>query len=123
MKNALMLAALVVMSAKCCCFSSASSAFAADAPTTREAALAGSVTFQIKGMSCPMCIFGVKKQLKMLSGVAAASVNYKAGTGLISLKPGARIKSEDIRKAVKKAGFEATDIKSASATTPGASPK
>lgn len=122
MKNTLMITALAV-SAQCCCATSSGSAHAADAPTAQEAELSGAVTFQIKGMSCPICVFGVKKQLKKLPGVATASVSYKAGTGLISLKPGARIKPEDIRKAVKKAGYEATEIRAVSAAVPGTAPK
>lgn len=122
MKNALMMTALAV-STQCCCVTSSGSAYAAGTPTVQEAALSGSVTFRIEGMSCPMCVFGVKKQLKTLPGVATVSVSYKAGTGLIALKPGARIKPEDIRKAVKKAGYEVTDIKPAPTATPGTPPK
>ncbi|MBI2787340.1 MAG: heavy-metal-associated domain-containing protein [Elusimicrobia bacterium] len=121
MKNALMIAALAV-SAHCCCAASSGSAHAADAPAAQEAELSGAVTFQIKGMSCPVCVFGVKKQLKKLPGVATVSVSYKAGTGLISLKPGVRVKPEDIRRAVKKAGYEAVGIKTTTEETPSVSP-
>jgi copper chaperone CopZ len=118
MNNALIVAGLVLMSAKCCCVASHNQAFAADAPMAQEAKLSGRVMFQIKGMTCPVCIYGVKKQLKKIPGVITASVDYKAGTGLITLKPGAQVMPEDVRKAIKKAGFDASNIRPATTAMP-----
>lgn len=80
------------------------------ATQAEPAKLSESVLVRIKGMSCPMCTFGFKRRLKKLPGAEAVRLDHKAGTALITLKRGNKISPEDIRKAVKDAGFEAIEI-------------
>jgi copper chaperone CopZ len=90
-----------------------SPAFAAGTAETTQAEpakLSEAVLVRIKGMSCPLCTFGFKGRLKKLPGVSAVRLDYKAGTALITLKRGAQISPDEIRKAVKDAGFEALEI-------------
>ncbi|MBI5246250.1 MAG: heavy-metal-associated domain-containing protein [Elusimicrobia bacterium] len=80
------------------------------AAQAESAKLSGAVIVRIKGMSCPMCTFGFKKRLKKLPGAETVRLDYKAGTALITLLRDAQISPDDIRKAVKDAGFEAVEI-------------
>ncbi len=82
----------------------------ADSAQAEPAKLSEAVLVRIKGMSCPLCTFGFKGRLKKLPGVSAVRLDYKAGTALLTLKRGAQISPDEIRKAVKDAGFEALEI-------------
>lgn len=82
----------------------------ADSAQAEPAKLSGAVIVRIKGMSCPLCTFGFKRRLKKLPGAEAVRLDYKAGTALITFKRGAQISPDDIRNAVKDAGFEAIEI-------------
>lgn len=65
--------------------------------------------FTVEGMSCSACSSSVERAVSRLDGVNSASVNLLAKTMLCDFDEG-RIKSEDIIKAVSKAGFEAFEI-------------
>jgi len=72
--------------------------------------ISGAVIVRMKGMSCPMCTFDFNRRLKKLPGAEAVRLDYKAGTVLITLKRGAHIGPDEVRKVVKDAGFEAIEI-------------
>ena len=68
------------------------------------------VLVNIDGLACPFCAFGVEKHLKKVAGVKTVQVNLGEGTANLTLNPGAEVTGEQIRQAVKKAGFQASEI-------------
>lgn len=83
---------------------------------SRPKPLRGDVLVRIAGMACPFCAYGVEKHLKALPGVASARVNLGEGSAILELISGRKISDEDIRQAIQKAGFKASEIKDISAT-------
>ena len=81
--------------------------------TTASASAAGGekIVMEIKGMTCPFCAQGVKKQIRKLSGVQSVKVSSKKGQAVVITKPGARVSDAALRKAVIKAGFKPREIK------------
>jgi copper chaperone CopZ len=73
------------------------------------------VDIQVKGMSCPFCVYGVEKRLKGLPGVDSASVDLKLSRARIVMQPGQEPDLEKIRKAITDAGFTPGEV---SAGTP-----
>ena len=69
------------------------------------------ILVRIEGMSCPFCAYGIEKHLKALKGVSEARVNLGESTAALTLQPGRKVSSEEIREAVEKAGFKANEIK------------
>lgn len=65
--------------------------------------------FTVEGMSCSACSSSVERAVSRLDGVNSASVNLLAKTMICDFDED-RIKSEDIIRAVSKAGFEAFEI-------------
>jgi len=68
------------------------------------------VSVHIDGLACPFCAFGIEKHLKKVDGVKKVLVNLGEGTANLTLNPGAEVTGEQIRQAVKKAGFKASEI-------------
>ena len=74
--------------------------------TTQPAqAEVSNVVVSVGGLSCPFCAYGVEKKLKGVHGVKRVKVNLKSGTATLVLTDGKLPSTEEIRKAVKKAGF------------------
>ncbi len=71
----------------------------------------GDILVRVSGMACPFCAYGIEKHLKALPGVKSARVNLGEGTAVLVLEPGRRVSDEEIRRAVQKAGFKASEIK------------
>lgn len=69
------------------------------------------VYVEIKGMACPFCVQGVEKHLKKLDGVEGVSTSLEKGETIMHLKPGASVSEEQVRAAVKDAGFSAGKIR------------
>ncbi|MDE2142668.1 MAG: cation transporter [Elusimicrobia bacterium] len=76
----------------------------------------GDVLVRVSGMACPFCAYGIEKHLKALPGVSSARVNLGEGTAVLDLVPGQKVPDDEIRQAVQKAGFKASEIKDISAT-------
>jgi len=72
--------------------------------------LKDNVLVHIEGLACPFCAFGIEKHLKKVDGVKKVQVNLGEGTAHLTLKPGAEVTEEQVRQAVKKAGFKASEI-------------
>ncbi len=70
---------------------------------------------QVKGMSCPFCVYGVEKSLKRLPGVDSASVDLKQSRARIVMQPDQEPDLERIRQAITDAGFTPGEV---SAGTP-----
>lgn len=62
-------------------------------------------TFQVDGLACPFCAYGIEKQLNAIDGVAAVAIDIKTGTVRITLRAGATLDEMTAGKAVKAAGF------------------
>ena len=66
---------------------------------------------RIDGMACPFCAYGVEKHLRKLEGVETASVQLGAGTVALTIAPEKHLTFWQIKEAVEKAGFKASEIK------------
>lgn len=69
-------------------------------------ASAESYKLGVDGLACPLCTFGIEKQLKKLPGVAAVTTDLDSSTVTVTTPPGTKIARPQIDKAVKKAGFK-----------------
>ena len=59
----------------------------------------------VKGMSCPFCVYNVENKLKALDGVQTATVNLKSGRARIQMQAGQQADPEQLRQAVIDSGF------------------
>lgn len=82
---------------------------------------AHAVDIQVSGMTCPFCVYGVKKKLEELPGVAKAQVNLDKKMARITPKPGQELDLDRIRGAIAEAGFTPGKVLSGEAT--GGNPK
>lgn len=74
-------------------------------------------TMQIKGMTCTACARASERAVKKLAGVADANVNF--ATEKLTLEfDDEKVSLADIKGAVKKAGYEAVEIKAEVAEPP-----
>lgn len=90
----------------------ASVASTADAPRR--------VVITVKGLACPFCVYGLEKHLRKLPGAVAVQVDLEKGKATVDLAEDSKATEEDIRKAVKKAGFTVDRIEwQDSRSTPG----
>ena len=64
----------------------------------------------VKGLACPFCVYGLEKHLRKLPGAAAVRVDLGKGEATIDLAADSKVTEEQIRKAVKNAGFTADRI-------------
>lgn len=73
--------------------------------------------FIVEGMSCSACSAAVERAVSRVEGVNRASVNLLAKTMICDIDE-KKVTSEDIVKAVSKAGFEASEIAEEKKETP-----
>ncbi len=76
--------------------------------------LAGAQTkyvIQVKGLTCPFCAYGLEKKLKKVKGVESVSIDLEKDLATVTARPGVLVKEADLRKAVKKAGFQLASLK------------
>lgn len=66
---------------------------------------ANTVCYEVFGMDCPGCQSALEKQIKKIDGVANAKASYKNKEVVITLKPNAKAKEEEIHSRIKKANF------------------
>lgn len=76
-----------------------------------ERPAARTVIVQVEGLACPFCVYGLERQFGRLKGVERADVDLGEGKATLRLKPGAKVTEAQIREAVRKAGFKASEIK------------
>ncbi len=77
------------------------------------------VDIQVSGMTCPFCVYGVKKQLEKLPGVARAQVSLEKKLARITPRPGQTLDMKAIRKAITDAGFTPGKVLSAGGAAGG----
>ena len=68
------------------------------------------ITVHVKGLSCPFCVLGIEKRLKAISSVATISSNWGKGEMYVKLKAGRSVSDDDLRRAIKRAGFTLGEI-------------
>src|SRR5438093_4376411 len=97
----------------------------------REAPVADAVAggtavseFTITGMNCNNCARHVTEAIQSVPGVTSAVVRLEEGRATVRWQPGALAQPENIVRAVKEAGYEATPIfeKTCHAQPSGSSP-
>jgi len=59
----------------------------------------------VQGMQCPFCAYGIKKHLAKLPGVTRVDVELARNQAIVTFAPDAEASDEQIRQAVRKAGF------------------
>ncbi|MFQ5685249.1 MAG: heavy-metal-associated domain-containing protein [Candidatus Scalindua sp.] len=67
----------------------------------------GEVVLNVEGMTCGACENAVKAQLLKVDGVKDASADCKKGKAVVKVE-GDKVKTDELIKAVKKAGFTAS---------------
>ena len=69
------------------------------------AAQADTMEIPIQGMTCPFCADGLHKKLGKLPGVEKAEVSLKLKKARLTLKEGASVDQETIKKTIIDSGF------------------
>lgn len=64
----------------------------------------------VKGLACPFCVYGLEKHLRKLPGATRVQVDLGKGKATVDFAADSKVSDEDIRKAVKNAGFTADRI-------------
>lgn len=70
----------------------------------------------IDGLACPLCTFGIEKQLKKVKGVTAVETDLASSTVLVTTPNGRPVERAALERAVKKASFS---IRSFEVVIPG----
>ena len=70
-----------------------------------SAAQAETLEIPIQGMTCPFCADGLHKKLGKLPGVEKAEVSLKLKKARLTLKEGANVDQETIKKTIIDSGF------------------
>lgn len=68
------------------------------------------IVMQVDGLTCPFCSFGLEKKLLALDATEAVEIKLSEGVVHIALKPAEALTDDELRKAVKDAGFTAGQI-------------
>jgi periplasmic mercuric ion binding protein len=68
------------------------------------------VTIGVEGLACPICAYGLEKRLRKIDAIDLISVHIKDGEVRIALKEDSQVNEEQLREAVKDAGFTLTAI-------------
>ncbi|MEW5707516.1 MAG: heavy-metal-associated domain-containing protein [Pseudomonadota bacterium] len=64
-----------------------------------------SYRLQVDGLACPFCAYGIEKKLRALDGVDKVKVDLEGGQVVVTMKDGATLAEDTVRRAVKDAGF------------------
>ena len=68
------------------------------------------LTVKIGGMTCPSCAASVEDQFEKLDAVDSVDISLTKGTAIVTLKEGKDLKEDDVKNAVKNAGFKAIEV-------------
>ncbi|MGH7943842.1 MAG: heavy-metal-associated domain-containing protein [Opitutaceae bacterium] len=66
---------------------------------------------QVKGLACPFCVQGLEKHLKKIPGVAGVTTSLEKGEVVVHIEDPQKVTEDELRKAVKNAGFTAGTIR------------
>lgn len=64
----------------------------------------------VKGMQCPFCAYGIRKHLAKLPGADKVEVELAKSRAIVTFAPDATVTDEQIRHAIRKAGFTPGEI-------------
>ncbi len=59
----------------------------------------------VKGLACPFCVHGLKKQLVRLPGARKVEVSLASSQAVITFDAASKVTDQQIAAAVRKAGF------------------
>lgn len=65
----------------------------------------------IDGLSCPFCVWGLRQQMKGIKAIDELEVSLKKSMVRFILKENSPLSIEEIKDAVKKAGFSVRDVR------------
>ncbi len=65
----------------------------------------------VSGMACPFCAYGIEKKLKTLPGATDVKVNLEGGLATFAAPKGKGPTPQQVRQAVKNAGFTLGELK------------
>ena len=68
------------------------------------------LTVKIDGMTCPSCAASVENQFEKLDAVNSVDISLTKGIAIVTLKEGKDLKEDDVKNAVKNAGFKAIEV-------------
>ncbi len=71
----------------------------------------------IKGMTCPFCVYSLEKELGKLSEVEEVLISLKSNKARLTLKEGAHIDSDTLQEVVLKTGFTPGEVRDVSDET------
>jgi copper chaperone CopZ len=66
---------------------------------------AGTRVYEVFGMNCPGCHGGLEKLVKKISSVQEAKANWQKKQLVVTTRPEAELKDEDIYDAIRRANF------------------
>jgi copper chaperone CopZ len=69
-----------------------------------------SVVLTVQGMSCPLCANNIDRSLLKIPGITSAKIDLGAGTVLVTLAPGSRVRQADLQRAIDDAGYTLQSI-------------
>lgn len=64
----------------------------------------------VQGMQCPFCAYGIKKHLAKLPGAKKVEIELAKNQAIVTFAPDAKVSDEQIRRAVRNAGFTPAKI-------------
>ncbi len=68
------------------------------------------VQIKVDGLSCPFCAYGLEKKLKGIDGVNEIKIDIDQGLATLNVSEDKSVSEDEIRKAVKQAGFTPKEI-------------
>jgi copper chaperone CopZ len=68
----------------------------------------------IKGMTCPFCVYSLEKELGKLSEVEEVLISLKSNKARLTLKEGAQIDSDTLQEVVLQAGYTPGEVRDVS---------
>ncbi len=68
------------------------------------------IEMEVQGMTCPFCVYGLKKKLEKLSDIKQADVSLKDNKIRLTLEPGVISDEALYREAIKNSGFTSDGI-------------
>lgn len=74
------------------------------------ASFSASLTVDVTGMSCGMCVKNITSELEKTGKVEKINVSLDEKKAYFTEKKGEKITDEEVKSAIKKAGYSATTI-------------
>ncbi len=68
----------------------------------------------IKGMTCPFCVYSLEKELGKLSEVEEVLISLKSNKARLTLKEGVQIDSDTLQEVVLQAGYTPGEVRDVS---------